>query len=126
MRLNRALEELEKTRAQLKQAKEEREGAGQGARADAARLAAENARLRKRQSELIIAFKKQVGWGAQGSWEACPHGGVPTRLTCPHGGMPGLCIRPIAICARLRVSPDRAPCPTAMPDCNLRPGGRRS
>jgi len=60
VRLNRALEELERTKAQLKQLKDEREGAGQGARAEAARLAAENARLRKRQSELILAFKKQA------------------------------------------------------------------
>ena len=60
VRLNRALEELERTKAQLRQLREEREGNGQGARAEAARLAAENTRLRKRQSELILAFKKQA------------------------------------------------------------------
>jgi len=60
VRLNRALEELERTRAQLRQLKDERDGAGQGARAEAQRLAAENTRLRKRQSELILAFKKQA------------------------------------------------------------------
>ena len=60
VRLNRALEELERTRAQLRQLREEREAAGQGARGEAARLAAENTRLRKRQSELLLAFKKQA------------------------------------------------------------------
>ena len=60
VRLNRALEELERTKAQLKQLRDDKEGSGQGARAEAARLAAENTRLRKRQSELILAFKKQA------------------------------------------------------------------
>ena len=60
VRLNRALEELERTRAQLKQLKDERDGAGVGARNEASRLAAENTRLRKRQSELVLAFKKQA------------------------------------------------------------------
>lgn len=59
-RLNRALEELERTKSQLKQLREQREGAGSGARAEAQRLAAENNKLRKRQSELILAFKKQA------------------------------------------------------------------
>ena len=60
VRLNRALEELERTKSQLKQLREQREGAGSGARAEAQRLAAENNKLRKRQSELILAFKKQA------------------------------------------------------------------
>ena len=60
VRLNRALEELERTKAQLKQLRDEREGAGHGARAEAQRLAAENSKLRKRQSELVLAFKKQA------------------------------------------------------------------
>jgi len=60
VRLNRALEELERTRGQLRQLREEREAAGSGARGEAARLAAENTRLRKRQSELLLAFKKQA------------------------------------------------------------------
>jgi len=60
VRLNRALEELDRTRAQLKQLREDKDGAGHGARLEAQRLAAENTRLRKRQSELILAFKKQA------------------------------------------------------------------
>jgi chromosome segregation ATPase len=60
VRLNRALEELEKYRTQLREMREARDGAGHDARADAQRLAAENARLRKRQSDLILAFKKQA------------------------------------------------------------------
>jgi hypothetical protein len=60
VRLNRALEELERTKGALKQLREERAGAGQGARAEASRHAAENMKLRKRQSELILAFKKQA------------------------------------------------------------------
>ena len=47
-------------RAQLREARESKDGAGAGARADAQRLAAENTRLRRRQAELIGAFKKQV------------------------------------------------------------------
>ena len=60
VQLNRALEELEKYRGQLREMREVRDGAGHDARADAQRLAAENARLRKRQSDLILAFKKQA------------------------------------------------------------------
>ena len=59
MRLNRALEELQKAKTQLKQVEEQREEVGGTARAEAARLAAENTRLRKRLSELLLAFKKQ-------------------------------------------------------------------
>ena len=40
--------------------KDERDGAGQASRLETQRLAAENMRLRKRQSELILAFKKQA------------------------------------------------------------------
>lgn len=60
VRLNRALEELERYRAKLREMREDREGAGQGARAEAQRLASENNRLRKRQAELLLAFRKQV------------------------------------------------------------------
>ena len=60
VRLNRALEELERTKAQLQALRDDRHGAGQGARAESTRLAAENSRLRKRQSELLLAFKKQA------------------------------------------------------------------
>lgn len=60
VRLNRALEELERYRTQLREMREARDGAGQDARADAQRLAAENARLKKRQSDLVLAFKKQA------------------------------------------------------------------
>jgi len=60
VRLNRALEELERYRTQLRELREDREGVGQGARAEAQRLANENNRLRKRQSELLLAFRKQA------------------------------------------------------------------
>jgi len=60
VRLNRALEELERYRSQLRELREDRDGAGQGAHAEAQRLAAENTKLRKRQSELLLAFKKQA------------------------------------------------------------------
>ena len=46
-------------KTQLKQLEEQREEVGGTARAEAARLAAENTRLRKRLSELLLAFKKQ-------------------------------------------------------------------
>jgi len=60
VRLQRALEELEKHRAMLRELREDREGSGQGARAEAQKLLAENTRLKKRQSELLLAFKKQM------------------------------------------------------------------
>jgi len=60
VRLNRALEELERYRSQLREMREARDGQGHDARSDAQRLAAENARLRKRQADLILAFKKQA------------------------------------------------------------------
>jgi len=60
VRLNRALEELDRYRNQLRELREDRDGAGQGARAEAQRLAAECSRLRKRQSELLLAFRKQA------------------------------------------------------------------
>ena len=50
----------DRCRAQLRELRESKDGAGAGARADAQRLAAENTRLRRRQAELIGAFKKQV------------------------------------------------------------------
>jgi len=60
VRLNRALEELERYRSQLREMREARDGQGHDARGEAQRLAAENARLRKRQADLILAFKKQA------------------------------------------------------------------
>jgi len=60
VRLNRALEELQKTKEQLKLLREEREELGGAARAEALRMASENTKLRKRQSELLLAFKKQA------------------------------------------------------------------
>ncbi len=60
VRLNRALEELERHKTTIRQLREDRDGAGQGARTEATRLAAENTRLRKRTSELLLAFKKQA------------------------------------------------------------------
>ena len=60
IRLNRALEELERTRSMLKRLKEEKDATGVSSRAETQKLAAENMRLRKRQSELILAFKKQA------------------------------------------------------------------
>ena len=58
VRLNRALEELERTKAQLKALKEDRLNE-RGDRDEMVKLSHENVRLRKRQAELILAFKKQ-------------------------------------------------------------------
>jgi len=60
VRLHRALEEIEKYKATLRELREDREGSSQGARLEVQRLAAENSRLKKRQSELLLAFKKQA------------------------------------------------------------------
>lgn len=59
VRLNRALEEVERFKKQLLVLREDREGVGQGAKAEAQKLAAENVRLKKRQAELLLAFRKQ-------------------------------------------------------------------
>ena len=87
VRLNRALEELEKYRSQLRELREDRDGAGQGARAEAARLAAENNRLKKRQSELLLAFKKQVSAALLPSPS---HSFPPDRHCLPHPFPPPL------------------------------------
>mmetsp|Transcript_13455 Transcript_13455/g.34350 ORF Transcript_13455/g.34350 Transcript_13455/m.34350 type:complete len:379 (+) Transcript_13455:87-1223(+) len=61
VRLNRALEELEKTKAALAQAQADAKAtAGPAAQAERAALKAENGRLRKQKAELLLAFKKQV------------------------------------------------------------------
>ena len=60
VRLHRALEEVEKHRAALRAMREDRDGVGQGARAEAQKLAAENSRLRKKEGELMLTFRKQA------------------------------------------------------------------
>lgn len=62
VRLNRALEELERTKAALAQAQQDARaaGGGGGAHAERQQLSAENGRLRKQKAELLLAFKKQA------------------------------------------------------------------
>jgi len=62
VRLNRALEELERTKAALAQSQQDAraaQGGGSGV-AERQQLAAENGRLRKQKAELLLAFKKQA------------------------------------------------------------------
>ncbi|KAG8462124.1 hypothetical protein KFE25_011574 [Diacronema lutheri] len=61
VRLNRALEELDKTRGALAAAQADaRAASGPAAQAERAALSAENGRLRKQKAELLLAFKKQA------------------------------------------------------------------
>ena len=60
VRLNRALEEADKLRAQLKEAKEAKTDGSDAGRAECARLAAEVKRLGRQKTEILNAFKKQM------------------------------------------------------------------
>ena len=60
VRLNRALEEADKLRAQLKDAKEAKTDGSDSVRAECARLAAEVKRLGRQKTEILNAFKKQM------------------------------------------------------------------
>lgn len=60
VRLNRALEELERHRAQLRDLRLKQDGAGHDARAELQKVMAENNRLKKRCSELLVGFRKQM------------------------------------------------------------------
>jgi hypothetical protein len=60
VRLNRALEEVEKYKSSLQKAKSESKDSSDQERKKAERLASENKRLEKQKSELMAAFKKQL------------------------------------------------------------------
>ena len=59
-KLNRAIEELEKYKLQLKEAKVGEASKGEALRRDMDRLLEENRRLEKQRNELMQAFKKQT------------------------------------------------------------------
>ena len=60
VRLNRALEEVERYRHMLEAARDAGKGGDLGARREAERLSAENKRLERQKMELVAAFKKQM------------------------------------------------------------------
>jgi len=57
-KLNRALEELDKMRLQLKDAKINEIGKNENSRRDLDRLVEDNRKLEKQRNELLTAFKK--------------------------------------------------------------------
>ena len=60
MRLNRALEEVERYKHQLEQAREGQRGAATGLKGENDRLRQEVKRLERQKTELVAAFKKQM------------------------------------------------------------------
>lgn len=60
IRLNRALEEIERLKTQLKDAQTSVRSTGDNARKGNEQLIADNKRLEKQKAELIVAFKKQL------------------------------------------------------------------
>eukprot|EP00658_Telonema_sp_P-2_P007276 TRINITY_DN12711_c0_g1_i2.p1 TRINITY_DN12711_c0_g1~~TRINITY_DN12711_c0_g1_i2.p1 ORF type:complete len:229 (-),score=75.71 TRINITY_DN12711_c0_g1_i2:344-1030(-) len=60
LRLNRALEEVERLKAQLKDAKSSARNSGDSMRKGHDQLVSENKKLEKQKVELIVAFKKQL------------------------------------------------------------------
>ena len=60
VRLNRATDELERYRAQLRELRSARDGVALDVKQESQRLAAELSRMRKRQTELLLAFRKQA------------------------------------------------------------------
>ena len=59
-KLNRALEEIEKYKLALREAKINETGKSEGIRRDLDKLADENKRLERQRNELLQAFKKQM------------------------------------------------------------------
>ena len=57
-KLNRALEELEKMKMQLREARAIEQGKNEGQRRDMERLVEDNRKLEKQRNELLQAFKK--------------------------------------------------------------------
>ena len=57
-KLNRALEELEKIKMQLREARAIEQGKNEGQRRDMERLVEDNRKLEKQRNELLQAFKK--------------------------------------------------------------------
>jgi len=60
VRLHRALEEVERTKAKLRKHEEEAKSSVQGIEADYKRVQAENKRLERQKTELLSAFRKQL------------------------------------------------------------------
>mmetsp|Transcript_4186 Transcript_4186/g.7101 ORF Transcript_4186/g.7101 Transcript_4186/m.7101 type:complete len:114 (-) Transcript_4186:25-366(-) len=59
-KLNRATEELEKMRMQLREAKATELGRNEGQRRDMEKLVEDNRKLERQRNELLQAFKKQM------------------------------------------------------------------
>ena len=59
-RLNRALEEVDRLKQQLKDARSQTKDTSDSSRRNVEHLAAENKRLEKQKNELLNAFKKQL------------------------------------------------------------------
>ena len=59
-KLNRAMEEVEKLKLQLREAKIEETGKNESIRRDLDRMAEENKKLERQRNELLQAFKKQM------------------------------------------------------------------
>ena len=59
-KLNRALEEVEKLKLQLREAKIEETSKNESIRRDLDRMAEENKKLERQRNELLQAFKKQM------------------------------------------------------------------
>jgi hypothetical protein len=59
-KLNRAVEELEKVKMQLREARVVEQGRNEGQRRDMERLVEDNRKLEKQRNELMQAFKKQM------------------------------------------------------------------
>lgn len=60
VRLNRALEEIERLKQQLKDARSQTRDASDSSRRSVEQLIAENKKLEKQKNELLLAFKKQL------------------------------------------------------------------
>ena len=58
--MNRALEELEKMRMQLREARMNEQGKSEGTRRDMEKLVDDNRKLERQRNELMAAFKKQM------------------------------------------------------------------
>ena len=58
--MNRALEELERMRMQLREARMNEQGKSEGTRRDMEKLVDDNRKLERQRNELMAAFKKQM------------------------------------------------------------------
>ena len=60
LKLNKALEELDRVKGQLREAKVNEQGKSEGARRDMEKLVEDNRKLERQRNELMQAFKKQM------------------------------------------------------------------